>query len=122
MIFLILVFVLLLYPALTSAFFETPIGVGGLVGVSSQGTVGGVVIEGQNHFDQGVGSFGLNQYGEGQARGFIGSRLGLALEATSGITLYGLNQQKGSIGPHLGIEPFSGQIVWNSGGIYTNFY
>jgi hypothetical protein len=108
---------------LNSPRFESPVGLGGLVGQAPGSHEYAFVVEGQNHFTQREGMYGLNQYGQGESRLELGNGVGISLQATSGVSLYGLKEtDHHGVAPHLGIEPFSGMIHWNSGGRRTNVY
>lgn len=102
--------------------FESPIGLGALVGSSNGQNDYAAVIEGQNHFKQRRGQYGLRQYGQGEARFEIGNGLGLTLSATSGLTLIGLNQNRPFVSPFFGVEPVSGRITWNTNTNHNNYY
>lgn len=80
------------------------------------------IVEGHNHFEQRETYFQIRQYGFGQSRLEIGGGFGIRLAATSGVTLYGVDDTGGWIAPHLGVEPFSGQINWNTSDRQESFY
>jgi hypothetical protein len=103
--------------------FRTPVGLGILTGEGSGYSQWAAVIEGQNHFKQHMGEYGITQYGHGYARAEIGNYLGVVLGAHSGVMLYGLgNKRKWGVSPFFGIEPFSGAISWTSTPERNRFY
>jgi hypothetical protein len=101
--------------------FNTPVGVGSLLGRADDQNQYALVIEGQNHFKQRRGPYGIRQYGHGESRLELGNGVGLSLSATSGVSLYGLKPGE-TWSPHVGIEALSGRITVNTNGSFERYY
>jgi hypothetical protein len=97
------------------------IGLGALAGSGTRADSYSFFIEGHNHFKQTKTIWGIRQYGFSQSRLELGNGIGVTLDALSGITLLGLEKDE-SVAPHLGIEPFDGQITWNSRSSRASYY
>jgi hypothetical protein len=102
--------------------FETPIGIGSLVGSASGKNEYAAVLEGQNHFNQRPSLYQMSQYGHGQSRLEVGNKIGITLSSQSGVTLIGLNKNRKYFSPHLGIEAASGRITFDSNGTMASYY
>lgn len=102
--------------------FDSPVGIGALYGTSGGAPDYEFVVEGQSHFNQRLGEYGLRRYGEAESRLELGNSVGASLTALSGITLLGLSEEHPFVAPHLGIEPANGRIEVYSTSRRASYY
>jgi hypothetical protein len=104
-------------------FRTAPIGLGVLAGTTAGALDRAFLVEGHNHLKQRAGFYGMRQYGQGQGRLELGTGIGMTLASTTGVTLLGLDGgTESGLMPHFGVEPFSGQMSFNTNDSREDYY
>lgn len=98
-----------------------PFGFGVMSGELPGETGYSFIVQAERHFDQRENRFGFRQYGEHESRFEAGQGVGIAMQATTGITLVGLDPGE-HVFPHVGFEAFSGQFAVSSDTAREKYY
>jgi hypothetical protein len=98
-----------------------PLGLGVMSGQLQGETGYSFIAQGERHLSQREGRLGFREYGEHASRISAGQGVGVAMQATTGITLVGLDAHE-HVFPHIGFEIFSGQFAISSDSAAEKYY